>query len=346
MNKRLVALAALCAVAAILGVSRWSGPESLRDALLACRGSEECVREVLRARSNADPISTIETVEDLHRSVTGLRPDCHRTLHIYGQEKSGEVLRGDLLELESRWEACGAGVLHGVYETLRVPAEASAAARAAFPLCRSADFASDPDLLRGCYHSLGHSFYDSRAEADRPGRTASAELACAAALPLGFDAQAVAACLNGAYMRDRDARLTEDGSITVRATWDETLPQCRSALDPLVCAILYYEPLMLAATDPEKVALDFHSWCVSLDERGLVRCSEFFGSTVDILAGPDRTDPGLLCVTTEDVDPLSCLAGLRANMTTVGRTREEIDARICPLAARALLDCEKTAEVP
>jgi hypothetical protein len=330
--------------ALVLG-STGTGP-SLRAALRACAGSEECVREALRSRSGEDPVKTVAGIEEVYRSEVGLVPDCHRTLHIYGQERSREVLEGRLLGLEDLWRSCGAGVLHGVYESLRVPADVQTAAAVAYPLCREADFANDPDLLRGCYHSLGHSFFDSSSSIDRSSRIKRAEEACGRGRSEGFDDRAVASCLNGAYMRDRDARLAEDGPVVVKGTWEETLPQCQEAADRLVCAILYYEPLLLATEDPETVALDFHRWCVSLDARAPIRCSEFLGSTLDILAKPGGEDPAVRCLGTDGVEPLPCLFGLRSNMAARGRTREEIDARICPLAVVAELICEATLTVP
>lgn len=201
--------------------------------------------------------------------------DCHNLMHTLGKHLADQA--EDLaMNLTSEWEPCGYGFLHGVFESQKVPQDASQAGDRLSELCHIGKL-NESERLRGeCYHALGHAVSDSQED------TQSAINMCAQAFTdqTSSGSSGRIGCYSGVAMKARDQVLYNvTQGLMVPATvegFSEAAAICESSTQEfaLGCAPGFVQ--IATQYGPSHIG-PFLSWCSKLLGEQAKTCYEQAG---------------------------------------------------------------------
>jgi hypothetical protein len=298
----------------------------------ACRGNTSCIETAVAAELEAsDAKRTLTAALAVFEREPTTPPGCHGIAHYIGRAIAASDQRTP--QLGELWATCGYGALHGVFETLSLPSDPTAAGEAAYAKCReNQEISTNRDLMGRCTHALGHSLYtELGGELDRAVAACQAEAA----------QDAVQQCLGGVYMMDRNARWPSGNGPRDEAAWRDALPHCAAPPTAAICVLSYGE---VAAFTSESSTLGWLDLCFAAGTgthagNHRERCLLFTGQGAAFDHVAQGPGPGIE----------TCLAYAGANASELGDAclqgiENALAALGTPAPDRAALTCEILAE--
>lgn len=317
----------------------------LAAAVSSCEDSQQARACIERAvQDSLERTSIPSTAQDL---VTVLREDqdsggvCHEAMHWLGRQAARNY-RTHLADLRTVFPACAFGLMHGLMESIQLPAEVEGASREIEDICSSVtaeEQALEPGsegyyVLTDCAHGAGHSLGSSK-----PGDLDYAFAACRQAFE---DEGLKVACVNGAGMSNvyettkYVASLDHSGELPV-SVWDEVTEPICSAMGDLksqACAGVFVQVAVDVGPHAEK---GFLKWCQQRYPESARTC---FDSTGVALSVSGRTQNWPIRKVAEemkevcaaaDTDELLivCWAGLGNGLTQRGLRNEDAALEAC-----------------
>lgn len=335
MLRRALAFA-FCAGAIILiaaGVTGLVQTPEVNGRWQACGTDETCLQQVFRETLTTTALNTLlDSIVEHYQSEPSGALSCHSAVHALGRAFAAEGKPAG--DLGKRWQICGYGLLHGLYENLPLPIDARDAGTAAYEACETnAEFVSDEGLLHRCYHALGHSIWNTDPQNFDYLRTA-----CGVRDGAGENS-----CLGGGYMLHVQGLQRDPGyrTPTTQQEWATELDVCGTDSGRGPCVLAYGS---LAGSVSQASSDAWQNLCMELVPASNAQCAYLAGQNLLLRepAGPSGALGSCLGIasTYGAAQAGACIDGAHNGLLTLAVPETERKTIVCRTLEGTGRDCD------
>lgn len=312
-----------------------------------CGSDKECVKTRIRQMVNVDPVGSVSAVLSMFGDKATAHSECHWAMHLLGEILKPRTLAGEHMNLGEYWISCNAAILHGAYETSKLPGTPAEQGLEAYEMC----FVLPNEYSGHCTHPIGHTLAENL-PADGDAFMQRAEYACASGAwhirARWGNPGILSACLSGVHMNYRDNYVIdrERRILHPDQSPEQAFPQCADSLLPWGCYPLYYEETLWqrteeSVTDAKRL---FAACRESASDAGDV-CAFLFGiAFVATYLEPMSPQMASRCLdrelfTEREVDV--CLKGMLEEYDNEVVERAAVEETFCKALAEVPYNCER-----
>lgn len=293
-----------------------------------------CIDQVVTSLREVDVVDAARVTEETFAQ--NLVVQCHEGMHALGRVLSKAVLEDRDLALGERWEACGKGLLHGVFENIEL--DSTAAAEKVFEHCSRPEFLAYNPYQGNCLHSAGHSVYKAH---DANLDAASKDCFFNVEKGSETDTWMNDACISGVYMSYLDERFRTSPTVPENVDWDTVLPNCKESPAPEICAANF--DLAIRSGGPQ--ARSQLQWCYEQAGTAWICLHKLsLGMGLNALTQGEARKSGTdyrICTDGVRGDPKwganapyvlrTCVAGFLKAAATHGISEDQFEATVCKM---------------
>ena len=292
-----------------------------------CAGELSCLEEETATLVAAtSPSDVVVAAREMYRKNPRTVPACHIYMHLLGAHLTAMVTAGAAPALGDSWTECGAGLIHGAFESIVFDPSNVKEIAGVIALCDGGEFA-EPDMRHhSCLHAVGHGVYTAVG-----GDLIRGESLCMQAMPDEASFARNHPCLAGLYMVDRDERVAALDVPSNIEGWASILKHCPQSPRPDVCGGSYLE---ITSRYRLVETLSYLDWCLTMTEAKT--CLSLLGqgvTFVQLFKDSEELDitTCLNAATERGLATTPCLEGSRQALASSGVPEDTIEDELCRL---------------